>query len=1174
MAQRPLVGGAVAVGIVAAALRMSLPGPSSEPQPSLQAHAFAIHGKHAVTPELSQFDQKLWFDEMKNHPENLGRLSGQKQLDEVIGDFSSDKHTSLTSADGNSASAPVRIQVMIAIEPDPAHTHLALRFDRDLDALQDALQDSGWRYQSNWLPWSPISSPSIADHFVDREQERLFLEGREQFPGVLLFRPAPDCSEHRVDSALACQPLAVFIVGNSPIAGIDRSQFKEALLRLRTLSPDQAELRIVGPSFTGSCQSLNDLLKSDEIRIPGLRQITIASGSVSANPCVTIPTVDYRSFGVDRDFRTQQTFDFLSLHGHFKSEEIAELNEDESSYGSYSEAGEKSSGLLQLYFPRNISHLRSAYQKSNIFGFGSSTQGAANTSLNLNFDESKDDDDAIPSFAVQQTPVSQDGIMRQISDTLEQRKIKVVILTATDVLDEIFVAEILARQAPNTLVVINQADDLFLRSNSAGNFENMYFISPWPLITDSRFRGRPIGNEVSSSIHTFPSDLAEGLYTAVRYLVTPRCPPALNCPVNANLPKNPANRPPLWVTVIGHGDYWPVALLDEQNAQDEVQNFQKSKLPNTPQDGQPGGIAGVEPIPISQLLLLLLLTLFSLYHSAKCLQISGLAPLSFRYAINDPDARTPKLFLQLTMTFLLLLSLQLCISPLLFEYVMHGADSVRTILSLLPIGAGALCIALAYLIYSIALVHFDKLGSLKPEAILLRILILVMFSCIAFYLAITSWHLAWNKLSGSSDFPLFFSYRAAYPLRGVSPVFPLFVAVAAFFFLCYNHLDRISFTRNLTPRLPGEVRGLLNCPTDAQLEPVTSLLVWRPNLKTLTQKTMWLAMIFTFVSILLKPIHLRPRMFEGVALQKSLGAAMFLLVAAILWELFMAATLWHRLKSHCLDKLESSSLRRGFSSISGLTWKTFWIIGENHLARYRAVTRLLEQALRHVLDAETLAPLDNLTFTQAYQNLSAELKAQPYDPRKAVLAFGLLQERIAYVAQRLLVKLQTAWLNEKTRITAPDARETEEQPAASPREIPIEPLQELQEEWVALVYVHYIRMVLLQMRSRLLTAVMLYLFLVWTCTSYPYLNRHSLLIALSVLLGVLAFTVISIYASVNRDAILSRSTNHAPGHLDLDFYFKVASFVGIPLVAFVASQFPEVSSFLFSWIEPGMAVAK
>lgn len=63
-------------------------------------------------------------------------------------------------------------------------------------------------------------------------------------------------------------------------------------------------------------------------------------------------------------------------------------------------------------------------------------------------------------------------------------------------------------------------------------------------------------------------------------------------------------------------------------------------------------------------------------------------------------------------------------------------------------------------------------------------------------------------------------------------------------------------------------------------------------------------------------------------------------------------------------------------------------------------------------------------------------------------------------------------------------------------------------------------MVILQIRSRLVTAAVFYVFLVWAATCYPYLNRYALLIALSALLGLLFFAVVFIYVSISRDPIL------------------------------------------------------
>ena len=45
---------------------------------------------------------------------------------------------------------------MVVTVPDPVHTHLSLQFDRTLEALQQALQDEKFTYDSSWLPWKNI----------------------------------------------------------------------------------------------------------------------------------------------------------------------------------------------------------------------------------------------------------------------------------------------------------------------------------------------------------------------------------------------------------------------------------------------------------------------------------------------------------------------------------------------------------------------------------------------------------------------------------------------------------------------------------------------------------------------------------------------------------------------------------------------------------------------------------------------------------------------------------------------------------------------------------------------------------------------------------------------------------------------------------------------------------
>ena len=69
-------------------------------------------------------------------------------------------------------------------------------------------------------------------------------------------------------------------------------------------------------------------------------------------------------------------------------------------------------------------------------------------------------------------------------------------------------------------------------------------------------------------------------------------------------------------------------------------------------------------------------------------------------------------------------------------------------------------------------------------------------------------------------------------------------------------------------------------------------------------------------------------------------------------------------------------------------------------------------------------------------------------------------------------------------------------------------------------------------------------------------------------------TVFIVFSQMHRDAILSRTTSTEPGKLDIGFYQKLISVLGVPIIGLLASQFPEISNFLFSWLEPSLQTLK
>ena len=823
-------------------------------------------------------------------------------------------------------------------------------------------------------------------------------------------------------------------------------------------------------------------------------------------------------------------------------------------------------------------------------------------------------------------PVSQEATLGQISAVLEQHHIKAVLLSATDVLDELFVAQLLAREAPNLIVIVRGTDVLFLRSGDSGVYHNMYAVSAWPLIPRNYFWSQP---KIKLGMRNFPNDHAQGVYTAARYLLLG--PDNLTKVQDYNSPVASTHRPPLWMLSIGHGAYWPLALLpdgaDTREPPKKAVTRSHINLPPLPRLGPPDGLGPQDNRPpVTQLLLILLGCLLSWMHAAKCLDLRLLQGVGARYHILEKSVRRPKLLLQLAISCLGLLALCLLCGPA--ELPRRWSDSSWAI----PLFLGACALSLATSSSLLELFIRDPASEIVPAAPegpppapadarhivprIARFSTKLLVAVVFLVLAIGVWALEWTLLPAegapSQALKLFFVYRSHFPLSGASPVLALLICLLALAIYLLSHLDRFTFGPELAPRLPENVSGVPNCPSNSSMDKLTSLLAFPVPPAALRRKLILLLGLAFLASVVTATIHLAPEMFEGRTLALACGLAMFVVMLALLWDLALAAYLWRQLKNLCLDPLESSPLRLGFSRICGLGWKDLWLLPQSHtgLSQYRTLSRALEQVSRQVLGTEAAgnnglgvaAPLAEMHRIQAAGKPILEV----------VESFGRMQTGLAHTAELVLAELKQTWDANVARITLgdglaaddedrnkedsakddselslpalrnawredmlllfpgvrfPDAPKPDAAPSASD-------LQPVREEWIALVYVHFVRMVLIQIRSRLLTAMVLYLLLVLAVTCYPYLNRHVLVLALSGLFAILAATAVSTYASINRDPILSRTTENRPGRLDFDFYWKAASMVGIPLLGLLASQFPEVSSFLFSWIEPSMAAVK
>jgi hypothetical protein len=89
--------------------------------------------------------------------------------------------------------------------------------------------------------------------------------------------------------------------------------------------------------------------------------------------------------------------------------------------------------------------------------------------------------------------------------------------------------------------------------------------------------------------------------------------------------------------------------------------------------------------------------------------------------------------------------------------------------------------------------------------------------------------------------------------------------------------------------------------------------------------------------------------------------------------------------------------------------------------------------------------------------------------------------------------------------------------------------------------------------------------------SYPFDPRPGISVATVILFLAVGTVIVLVYAQMHRDPILSYLTNTKPGELGIDFWFKLIGFGIGPVIGLLATVFPDLTNFLFAWVQPGIS---
>ena len=1153
----------------------------------------------------------------------------RKELEDLI------NHVCQTPQQSGGEMCRVPKNFIIALVPDPVHTHLALLFDRTVDVIEEAAQDEDYVFDRALTPWDTTVHPDPEDYETRLEAEE-YQKGREDLPGLIAFHGR---SEGKW--------LFVLVVAETPTSGVRELQFRNAIgvisdvTGLKDLSKDWRKdkegdpgLRIVGPNFSGSLHSLRKLLTCGTGARPThcYPLVSIHSGTVSSRDAIT-------RFDEDKEIQ-KLNIHFVSLHESdevmidrfvelltgssytdngrglgYITRDIAILSEDETAYGASGSDQDRDKGkaqkdcqvavsdqgcLLRLYFPREISQLRAAYQDS-VTTTPSPGQGpsASSDTLPSNFSVPGSDGDTVAPYSAKQMPLSQESVLLAIVSELQKHNIKFVILRATDPIDSLFLTQFLRAAYPQGRVVTIEADLLFRRVASDPQLHGVLALTTYSLAPKANHYFHTFEDQYVERI--FASSLQIGTYNAARSLLTAwvdrnvgkdckekdnagtvcrhelvshqtakdKQDPQLyqygwlhECEGENCQPKYDA--PPVRLLALGRDDYWPIAALGP---------YGKERPTTLPRVGTQIAKHWDKPEirnswRVVQAAAILLAWLFSvaIWRSsvfARTRMSAALAPAS-------PDARS-------TVILMMGSTLMLVLLILLWPSVKYADPVSHRLEPLLWCAAGVVFLSTLADLVTRAL-------SATGQSLVARwrswphwrnwglVLLLVVVAGLSLY------PVRFRQPLDDPAFTVrFATLRATQLTSGLSFIMPMLFFLAVWLWWAYQAGRGFLLLDDRRPRLPAgmqepRVQGLSEERFPA-LESVRRL--------GLVQSFKYLLLLaLVLFGLWWMGDHNHPLMtLEGPRLNRYMWAFLYLAVGGVIVTTLRLLAIWLAVR-RLLAALDSQPLREGFKTM-GLAWKPIWKPGAGSFEELQRVFSREQEALewaRNTLPVEHNSP--DQGWKTANERVDQEWKEtkrlvqevgglpHPYSwdwwrRRRAevglIRQFGKVQEAIAEAAGIALDYLAWAWSVRK------------EEPAGA-RENLIHLSENVRacERFVCLVFARFFLVMLVRIRTLIFAISGMYVLLLIGITQYPFEPKSTIQVVLVLLLAFIVVVVGLVFAQIHRDSSLSNLTDTTPGELGTGFWIRIISFSALPLATLLASQFPTINRFVYSWLQPGL----
>ncbi len=1143
------------------------------------------------------------------------------------------------------------IRALIATVPDPVHSHLALEFDRSIDSLMQAAGDNRYLGTNYWLPWKSRgagTSSEAASTAAETEEDL----AREQQPGLIILKYGPKANEPNAASASYHHVVYLFLVGESPSLGINGPQLRNALAYEAMLEThhgaklslsDDGSLAVIGPYTSGSAASLREGLENAPLD-PGHphRDVVIAGGTST-----TIASMELNATGPGKrqihfvSFAENSRYELRKFFGSLNRSSIdvgrvAILAEDGTAFG-YENSSHRELGALSLRFPREISLLRNA-QGTAASPATDDSSSAPSPYLSLTLKDT-DSDDTVPHFSKTQTPVSQEAELIAIALQLQRNRTQYVLLAASNILDELFLAQFLHRACPDAQIVFYNGGDLLIaRDGANAPYVGSIVITPYTLMGLE---------ETNGSVRAFSDSHAERAYNAASFVFSSSARARGADPPLADYRRTAHNsmQIPLWATTVGNDGYYPLGVLSP------CASATASILPTitagaTSACSEEAGQLTFELSPTSPraapslfwFVLCAFLAAISVAHTALMLSANYWSAFTRDLALRQNDQpRRRSVYMNIgtamlfSMTFLVSFPLFAALLPALSRHRLYTVDVPSVSMATVTLLCG-LCALIATL--SRTLVHSGPQKGTDPES---STQLYAYFNLVALIAAIAipsmwCWICLRNKVEGVASYVgLSFSYRSLHPASGVSPVIPVLLLLLSWYLWSVCQTARLRFSTMSRPRLPEAIdlgavyplyvsdTALTQCksPTDSCLiENVTCLLITREALRRFTGwsanrlNTLFFAIYITLfaVCILCGKIHSLERfvLHPGhwpTAFEFLIGALFFPLIVVALTGWIRMIFIWGALSRGLLEPLERTPLRFAFTRLKEVGWITMLSQSGLHI-RWRDMARSTE-SMRQLLNnpelAQAIGNADHYrSLVETYDTLVAQVAElrkriglrrpvfpQPRPPETPpgdddlpepdhLYDLGyiyMIEKTYAAFCEHLLRYILLPYWND-SRVAYVEQEDTPgsdgKKPSLNAGDMGDPTYILLSEELLAIRYVALIRSVLVNMRYLMLFVSSAFVLAIIGWNSYPFQPHQLIDWCFTLLLFVLGCGFVWVFAQMHRNAILSRITDTKPNELGRDFYLRMLSFGGVPVLTWLAYQFPGIGGTLFRLLQPSI----